>query len=733
MAFWKSKNRSTHPRHQARELWKAHKKGWVFVIALLLMATTAVQENAQYLQLSLLTAPEHAPFDGTVFPVQQVPDWLEASADEQDMIFADFPAEKLMDIPNYDPDRLPLDSSTLEWGDPYDDYTRQMIITYPVVYAGTYNLDGVEGLGSHPAVDIKALKGTPVYAVMNGVVDKVQYSGYGYGNLVVLRHNDVPTPNGQGDTTLYSGYAHLDDILIGEGDVVTKGQMIGTVGDTGTATTDHLHFQMDNSDAPWHLYWPFTSAESTPVGGFFSAVNVGLGRENVYAYTEHPIEYVQDHVDAGAVIEDPVVAVEVTDVPDPVDLNDVEEEVVAEEIPAEDDGPVFVDITFDHETFMATNTTQYVKVSLVDERGEVVMAPYFNTPIQVSVSDSEVIQTARMELGRERFAPGFTEMAVTALAPGTATISLTAFGETYPLGEIVVTSELKPLDAFALEVDEDFYIGEPVIVAIVGLNEDSERIPTFELNEPVQFEVVQGEGYFSRAALTEADFEEGVAAVQFTPVTDDNIILRAYAGEIDGASNLLTSALFTDLDSSHPYYQSIRYLKSKGVIEGYDDHTFRAENAVSRVEILKMLYEAFVKEVVSGNSLSFPDTDPTAWYAPYVATAERDGLVQGDSNTGLFRPADAVNRVEAIKVLGLALGVDIDPVVIGNPFEDVHYLDWYAPYAQFGSQTNILPWAEDSLYPGEAMTRGEVAEMIYRVLAIQQNSAESYSRMLVVE
>jgi hypothetical protein len=89
--------------------------------------------------------------------------------------------------------------------------------------------------------------------------------------------------------------------------------------------------------------------------------------------------------------------------------------------------------------------------------------------------------------------------------------------------------------------------------------------------------------------------------------------------------------------------------------------------------------------------------------------------------------------VEFIKMLAGAMEVDVDPVVIGNPYDDVHYLEWYAPYAQFVKTTNIAPWDEEVLNPGNAMTRGEVAEMIYRVLAIQANEADSYSRTLLLE
>ena len=737
-----------HPHVQSKRLWKGHKRGWAVIMVLLMFATAAVKDNAQYLQLSILTVPSHAPFDGTVYPVQNIPDWLNVTADEQNLSFDNFPSSKLIDIPSYEPSRLSVSSTNLTWGDTYDDYTRLMQITYPVLYAGTYRLDGIEGTGSHPAVDVKTLKGTPVYSIMNGVVDRVSYSDYGFGNLVVVRHNNVPSPdNPNVGTTLYSGYAHLSSISVAEGDVMTKGQKIGTIGDTGTATTDHLHFQIDNSDAPWHLYWPFTPAEANAVGGFFQAVNEGVGQDNMYAYTINPFDYVQSYLDVGTEIvlsstdeaaseeevveevieeESVVIDVEITDV-----ITDAVEEVVVEEEEEVYIRP-FDHMEFDFNPYMEEGTEQMLKVSLVDERGEYVLNPSFNADVTVTAENSETLNVTGLGIDKIDFVKGYTEIKVQALAAGTSTLTFTFLGETYETDEIIVTGQLKPLDSFVIETDGTFYLGESEPIVVVALNEDNERLLSFELSEPIQFEVLMGEGFFSRYALTENDFEDGMATLEFTPLTDDSVLLGVYSGDITGRSSQLTPTLFVDLANDNPYYQAIEYLKALGVVEGYDDHTFRADDPVSRVEILKMMYEAFMKELLAGSSLDFPDTDPTAWYAPYVATAQYEGIVQGDGGTGYFRPGDSVNRVEAIKILSLALGVDVDPVVIGNPFEDVHYLEWYAPYAQFGKQMNILPWESDTLDVGETMTRGEVAEMIYRVLAIQQNQAESYIMALVV-
>jgi hypothetical protein len=63
---------------------------------------------------------------------------------------------------------------------------------------------------------------------------------------------------------------------------------------TGITTTPHLHFQIDKESTPYHPYWPYSFRDAQEIGiDFFSAVNLGLGKENALKYTIHPTEFVQ--------------------------------------------------------------------------------------------------------------------------------------------------------------------------------------------------------------------------------------------------------------------------------------------------------------------------------------------------------------------------------------------------------------------------------------------------------
>jgi murein DD-endopeptidase MepM/ murein hydrolase activator NlpD len=89
-------------------------------------------------------------------------------------------------------------------------------------------------LPAHPAIDIGAPLGTPVYAADAGTVTTAGWSSVGYGNMILIRHND-------GFVTLY---AHLSRIDVSVGDAVARGQRIGAIGSTGRSTGPHLHFEI---------------------------------------------------------------------------------------------------------------------------------------------------------------------------------------------------------------------------------------------------------------------------------------------------------------------------------------------------------------------------------------------------------------------------------------------------------------------------------------------------------
>ena len=89
-----------------------------------------------------------------------------------------------------------------------------------------------QGTRFHDGVDLRCSY-EPVFAMLPGVVTKVQYGNTGYGNYVVLNHGNIECL-----------YGHLSDIGVDAGEVVQAGDVVAISGNTGRSTGPHLHVKM---------------------------------------------------------------------------------------------------------------------------------------------------------------------------------------------------------------------------------------------------------------------------------------------------------------------------------------------------------------------------------------------------------------------------------------------------------------------------------------------------------
>ncbi|MBI5244808.1 MAG: M23 family metallopeptidase [Elusimicrobia bacterium] len=85
----------------------------------------------------------------------------------------------------------------------------------------------------HEGIDIAADEGVPVLASAAGTVLYASDGLRGYGNTVILRHDDKTS-------TLY---AHNQSLLVRKGEKVSAGQQIAALGSTGHSTGPHVHFE----------------------------------------------------------------------------------------------------------------------------------------------------------------------------------------------------------------------------------------------------------------------------------------------------------------------------------------------------------------------------------------------------------------------------------------------------------------------------------------------------------
>lgn len=112
---------------------------------------------------------------------------------------------------------------------------------YPLEYKGItsgfgYRNHPVKGERAfHAGADLRAGKGTPVYATADGVVEWAAFhKSSGLGNLVILHHSF-------GFNTFYG---HLERFAVKPGEFVRKGDLIAYSGNSGLSTAPHLHYEI---------------------------------------------------------------------------------------------------------------------------------------------------------------------------------------------------------------------------------------------------------------------------------------------------------------------------------------------------------------------------------------------------------------------------------------------------------------------------------------------------------
>ncbi|MBD3779371.1 MAG: peptidoglycan DD-metalloendopeptidase family protein [Micrococcales bacterium] len=89
----------------------------------------------------------------------------------------------------------------------------------------------------HAGIDLRTWCGTPIYAAKEGTVQWAQWRN-GFGNQVMVDHGLVD------GNSLMTSYNHMTSFVVGAGQAVSRGQLLGYSGNTGTSAACHLHFEV---------------------------------------------------------------------------------------------------------------------------------------------------------------------------------------------------------------------------------------------------------------------------------------------------------------------------------------------------------------------------------------------------------------------------------------------------------------------------------------------------------
>ena len=194
--------------------------------------------------------------------------------------------------------------------------------------------------------------------------------------------------------------------------------------------------------------------------------------------------------------------------------------------------------------------------------------------------------------------------------------------------------------------------------------------------------------------------------------------------------------IFNDINDESWSKNAVIELYNLGIVNGYEDGSFKPENSVTRAEFLKFIITALEAGVSENNiSLPFSDTYNSEWYAPYVSAALNLKMVNGyDDET--FRPDSYISREEAAAIVcrGIdAMGISLDSYRLKITFEDENIISDYAvDYVYRLYSSGVINGDENQCFrPKDDMSRAETAQLIWNLINTL-NPVESEEQMKVL-
>lgn len=200
----------------------------------------------------------------------------------------------------------------------------------------------------------------------------------------------------------------------------------------------------------------------------------------------------------------------------------------------------------------------------------------------------------------------------------------------------------------------------------------------------------------------------GGSSVSVPQLTPPAVVNPEY-NAVDGIQNVE----FSDIEG-HFAQDYIKTLASDGMINGYEDGSFKPDNTITRAEFAKLVSVIF--EITSQDVQEYEDVKSDDWFKPYVDKLSGAGIVTGYD--GKFSPYDNITRQDAA-VICLRISEKCSAKLDGeSEFADKANIASYALEAVGALSANeIMNGDGTNFYPLNNLTRGETAAILCRLKA----------------
>lgn len=255
----------------------------------------------------------------------------------------------------------------------------------------------------------------------------------------------------------------------------------------------------------------------------------------------------------------------------------------------------------------------------------------------------------------------------------------------------------------AIVSDEEAYCG-----AFVGLNYATIQNVFADNSEVAAFAGID-DGISSNISLSS---DGGVMRTEFIKTASTNLIVNDTTIYIP-TDRPTTQNVLADIDG-HWAEVTIRNLVEKGVVNGYEDGTFRPEENATKGEYIKLLMTA-AEEGTSGAFTNYPDVNES-WAKGYIARAVDLGICDNiNTSEESFGVDEPITRAQAAALMGRLLAPDVTGTPAFTDSADIP--EWAANPIYASVQLGLLAGNDDGTFkPMNNLTRAESATIIERIM-----------------
>ncbi len=184
----------------------------------------------------------------------------------------------------------------------------------------------------------------------------------------------------------------------------------------------------------------------------------------------------------------------------------------------------------------------------------------------------------------------------------------------------------------------------------------------------------------------------------------------------------MTPYTFTDLSSGHWAYSGIEISYNKGILQGYQDSTFRAEKTVTWAQAI--VVAARLHAAYYGNRLDTTVLSGDYWYSPYFRYCDGHDMIPSACPKGVYLDSVVINRYNLAYIFSRTIDGEDMPVISTRAIPDIKKIP-----AQYLSSVKALyaagvinGWADNSFGGDRLTTRAQLAVIISRLLIPAERS-----------